>query len=90
MTRFQLSLISTLLASSLWLAQLATSFSLVRFGCVIVLVAYFLAIAVDAALDYAKTQAAGHDAELLTVVTPHIAYAIGLLFLIVVGVVIGL
>lgn len=90
MTLFQIKLIATLLASSLWLAQLATSFPLVRFGCVVVLVAYFLAIAVDAAMDYAKIQAAGHDAELLTIITPHIAYAIGVLFLIIVGIVVGL
>lgn len=90
MSRFMISLIATLLASALWLAQLATSFAVIRFGCIVLLVAMFIALAVDAAIDYAKAQAEGFDPELMTVITPHIGYAIGLLFLIIVGVVVGL
>lgn len=89
MTRFQLSLIATLLASGLWLAQLATSFPLVRWGCIFILLGYFLAIAIDAFIDKAKAEGQGYYGELLTIVTPHIGYAVGLLFLVIVGVFVG-
>jgi hypothetical protein len=85
-----MSLITTMLASALWLAQLATSFAVIRFGCIVLLIGMFLALAVDAAMDFARVQAEGHDAELITVITPHIGYALGLLFLIIVGVIVGL
>ena len=90
MTRFMMSLIATILASGLLLAQLAASFPVIRFGCIVVLIAMFLGIAIDAAVDRAKAIGEGYDGELLTIVTPHIGYAIGLLFLIIVGVSIGL
>lgn len=88
-TRFTWAMLTTLLASGLWLAQLATSFPLVRWGCVFILLGYFLAIAIDAALDKAKAEGQGYYGELLTIITPHIGYAVGLLFLIIVGVFVG-
>jgi hypothetical protein len=48
MTHFELSLISTILASGLWLAQLAVSFPLIRVGCFIILLGYFIFLACDA------------------------------------------
>jgi hypothetical protein len=90
MSRFMLGLIATILASGLLLAQLAASFAVIRFGCIVLLFAMFLGIAIDAAIDKAKASAQGYDGELITVITPHIGYAIVLTFLIIVGVAIGL
>lgn len=88
-TRFTWAMISTLLASGLWLSQLATSFPLVRWGCLIILAGYFVAIAVDAALDKAKADGQGYYGDLLAIITPHIGLAVVLLFLALVGVYVG-
>lgn len=88
-TRFTWAMVTTLLASGLWIAQLATSFPLIRWGCVFILLSYFLAIAIDAFIDKAKDDAQGLGNELLTVIAPHIGYAAGLLFLVIVGVFVG-
>lgn len=89
MSHFEMSLIATVLASGLWLAQLATSFPLIRVGCVIILIAYFLLIAIDAFIDKTKATADGYDGPWIVIVTPHIGVAVGLLFLILTGVWIG-
>jgi hypothetical protein len=89
MTRFQISLIATLLASGLWISQLATSFPLIRWGCVLILIGYFIAIAIDAFLDKANVGGEGFYGDWITIVTPHIGYAVGLLFLVLVGIYVG-
>ena len=89
MTHFELSLVSTLLASGLWLAQLAVSFPLIRAGCFIILLGYFIFLACDAFLDRANIFASGECDDLLIVITPHIRYAVILLFLVLTGVYIG-
>jgi hypothetical protein len=73
----------------MWIAQLATSFPLIRIGCVLILVGYFVAIAIDAFIDKAKVEGQGFYGDWITIVTPHIGYAVGLLFLVFVGVYIG-
>lgn len=89
MTRFTWGMISTLLGSGWLLAQLATSFPLIRGGCIFLLIGGFIAIAVDAAIEKAKIDAEGGYVELLAVITPHIAYSVGLLFMILIGVFVG-
>lgn len=90
MTRFHISLIATMLASGLWLAQLATSFALIRIGCIVILLGYFIALAIDALMDKSKAEANDFYGNWLTIVTPHIGYSVGLLFLVFTGVYIGL
>ena len=89
MTHFEMSLIATILASGLWLAQLATSFALIRAGCFIVLLGYFFALAIDAFMDKAKAEANDFYGDWLTIVAPHIGCAVGLLFLVLTGVYVG-
>ena len=89
MTRFQLSLIATLLASAWWLAQLAASFPIVRTGCILILLSYFIAIGIDALIDKAKAESQGYYGELLAVISPHIGYATVILFAIIVGSYVG-
>ena len=88
-TRFTWALIFTLLASGWWLAQLATSFPLIRGGCFLILLGYFLVIAIDAVMDKAKAEGEGFYGEWLTIVTPHIGFAVGLLFFVLIGVYVG-
>ncbi len=89
MTRFQLALTGTCLLSGWWFAQFAASFPIIRTGCIVIILGGFLWIAVDAFMDKAKTEAEGWDGDLLTIITPHIAHAVMLLFLVLVGVYVG-
>jgi hypothetical protein len=89
MTRFQFSVIAALLASGWWLSQLATSFPLIRVGCLIVILGGFLWIGLDALDDRAKTRMQENYCDLIDIVTPHIRVAIGLLFLVFVGIYVG-
>lgn len=88
-TRFTWALLATLLASGWWLSQLATSFSLIRWGCILIILAYFLVIAIDAFLDKAKVEGQGYYGELITIITPHLSAAVALFFLVLVGVFVG-
>lgn len=88
-TRFTWAMVAVLLFSGWWLAQIATSFPLIRWGCVLTILGMFLALGVDAAIDKAKAEGEGFYGEWLTVITPHIGFAVGLFFLILVGVYVG-
>ncbi|HEY9748378.1 MAG TPA: hypothetical protein V6C63_06860 [Allocoleopsis sp.] len=89
MDRFKISGLITIAMSGAYIAQFATSFPLIRLGCSLVLLGFFIAIAIDAALDKAKAEAEGFYGELLTIITPHLSAAAVLLFLIFVGVYLG-
>jgi hypothetical protein len=89
MSRFQLALTGTCMLSGWAAAQFAASFPLVRSGCFILILAAFMWFGIDALMDKARTEAEGHDAELLTIITPHICHAVGFLFLVLVGIYVG-
>lgn len=89
MTRFQIAFNVTLLASGLWLAQLATSFPIVRWGCIFILLGYFLAIAIVAFVNKAKLEGQDYYGDALAAISPYIAYAAALFFLVIVGVFVG-
>lgn len=89
MTRFQAAFNVTLLSSGFWLAQLATSFPPIRWGCIFVILGYFLAIAIIAFVNKAKVEGQDYYGNSLVIVTPYIGYAVALFFLIIVGVFVG-
>lgn len=89
MDRFKIAGLITVAASGCYIAQFATSFPLIRLGCSVILLGMFVAIAIDAALDKAKAEAEGFYGDALTIVTPHLAAAVVLVFLIAVGVYVG-
>lgn len=89
MDRFKISGLITIAMSGAYIAQFATSFPLIRLGCSVILLGFFVAIAIDAALDKAKAEAEGCYGDVLTIVTPHLAAAAALVFLILVGVYVG-
>ena len=88
-TRFNLGLAATFFFGGWWLAQLATSFPLVRWGCLFVLLSGFLLIGIDALFDKAKAEREGYYGSAFNVITPHLGAAILFLFMIVIGVFAG-
>ena len=87
MSRFKISLFITSGLAVIYVAQLATSFPLIRMGCVLLLLACIVALGVDALLDKAKAEAQG--IEVTIALAPHMGALALFCFLILVGIYIG-
>lgn len=87
MSRFKWSGLISIGLGIVYLAQLATSFPLIRMGCVLLLLACIVALGVDALLDKAKADAQGIDFSIA--LAPHIGALALFCFLILVGIYIG-
>jgi hypothetical protein len=85
----KLKIYGTLALSVSYFAQAATSFPLVRAGCVWLVLGFFFFIAADAFLDTAKAKGEGYYGEVLTIITPHLIAAAVVLAMVALGVYVG-
>lgn len=89
MMMYKTGLLGSLYTGALLLAQLAASYEMIRLGCIFFLVGGFLYLILDFLDDRAKAEIDGEVLTFLTLGSEHLRYCISLVFVIVLGVILG-